>query len=47
LPSAAIVRESLSLARAGGFGAKDFSALLDHWCDRTRLAPVRLKGEHR
>jgi len=47
LPSAAMVRESLSLARAGGFGGKDFSALLDHWCERTRLAPVRLKGEHR
>jgi 4-hydroxybutyrate dehydrogenase/sulfolactaldehyde 3-reductase len=47
LPSAAIVRESLSLARAGGFGRKDFSALLDHWCERSRVAPVRLKGEHR
>jgi len=47
LPCAAIVRESLSLARAGGFGGKDFSALLDHWCEQTRLAPVRLKGEHR
>jgi len=47
LPCAAIVRESLSLARAGGFGGKDFSALLDHWCERTRVAPVRLKGEHR
>lgn len=47
LPSAAIVRESLSLARAGGFGNKDFSALLDHWCERARVAPVRLKGEHR
>jgi 4-hydroxybutyrate dehydrogenase / sulfolactaldehyde 3-reductase len=47
LPSAASVRESLSLARASGFGGKDFSAVLDHWCERAHVPPIRLKGGHR
>jgi len=47
LHTAALVRESLSLACAGGYGGKDFSALLDHWCARAGIDPIRLKGEHR
>jgi len=42
LPVAAAARESLSLARSGGYGGKDFSALLDHWCERAGLEKVRL-----
>lgn len=42
LPIAAVARESLSLARSGGWGEKDFSALLDHWCERAGLAKPRL-----
>ncbi len=44
LPMAAAARESLSLARSGGYGSKDFSALLDHWCERAGLGRVRFKG---
>jgi len=44
LPVAAVARESLSLARSGGYGGKDFSALLDHWCERAGLEKLRFKG---
>lgn len=37
----AAARESLNLARAGGFGGKDFSALLDVLCESCRAPPVR------
>jgi len=43
LPSGAAARESLSLARAGSFGGQDFSALLDHWCERAGLAKPRFR----
>ncbi len=39
---AAAARESLSLARAGGWGGKDFSALCDALCDAAQIARVRL-----
>ena len=42
LPMVAAARESLSLARAGGYGAKDFSAFLDFWCERVGLDKVRV-----
>jgi 4-hydroxybutyrate dehydrogenase/sulfolactaldehyde 3-reductase len=39
---AAAARESLSLARARGWGGKDFSALLDALCEAAGLEKVRL-----
>ena len=47
MPLAAAARESLSMARASGYDEKDFSALLDHWCERAGVGQVRLKGVHR
>jgi 4-hydroxybutyrate dehydrogenase/sulfolactaldehyde 3-reductase len=47
MPLAAAARESLSMARASGYDDKDFSALLDHWCERAGVAQVRLKEVHR
>ncbi len=44
---AAAARESLSLARAGGWGGKDFSALLDALCDAARITRVRLDSSAR
>jgi 4-hydroxybutyrate dehydrogenase/sulfolactaldehyde 3-reductase len=38
---AAAARESLSLARAGGWGGRDFSSLLDALCESAGLEPVR------
>lgn len=38
---AAAARESLSQARAGGWGGRDFSALLDALCESAGLEPVR------
>ena len=35
------VREVLNMARAHGYGGKDFSALLDHWCEEARIEPPR------
>ena len=45
IPIAAVARESLSLARSGGFGGKDFSALLDHWCERAGVEKLRFKSQ--
>ena len=36
-------RECLQLARARGFGGKDFSGLLDAWCALADVEPPRLK----
>jgi 4-hydroxybutyrate dehydrogenase/sulfolactaldehyde 3-reductase len=47
MPLAAAARESISMARASGYDEKDFSALLDHWCERAGVGKVRLKGTHR
>jgi len=44
VPMAAVGRETLSSARARGFGGKDFSALLDAQCDLSGLPPPRLKA---
>ena len=41
LPIAAAARESLSLARSTPYHAKDFSALLDHWCERAGVDKPR------
>jgi 4-hydroxybutyrate dehydrogenase/sulfolactaldehyde 3-reductase len=43
LPTGASAREALSLARAASYGGKDFSALLDHWCERTGIAKPRFR----
>ncbi len=43
MPMAAVAREGLSLARAGGYQDKDFSGLLDHWCERAGVAKQRFK----
>lgn len=43
VPLAASVRESLSLAKAGGYAERDFSAALDHWCERAGVARARFK----
>lgn len=39
----AAARESLNLARARGWGDKDFSALLDAQCEAADIEPVRFK----
>jgi len=41
MPIAAVAREALSLARSTPYHALDFSALLDHWCERTGQPKVR------
>lgn len=38
-------RECLQLARARGFGGKDFSGLLDAWCQLAGVEPPRLRGK--
>ena len=45
VPIAAAARESLSLARSTPYHAKDFSALLDFWCERAGLNKVRFKTQ--
>jgi 4-hydroxybutyrate dehydrogenase/sulfolactaldehyde 3-reductase len=42
LAMGAVARECLQLARARGLGGKDFSALLDAWCDLSGVVPPRL-----
>ncbi|MDP6476153.1 MAG: NAD(P)-binding domain-containing protein [Alphaproteobacteria bacterium] len=42
LPIGAAARESVSLARSTSFHNKDFSALLDHWCERAGVKAPRL-----
>ena len=42
LPIGAAARESLSLARTTPYRAKDFSSLLDHWCERAGIGKPRL-----
>ncbi len=45
LAMGAAARECLQLARSRGFGGKDFSALLDAWCDLADVNAPRLKSE--
>lgn len=42
MPIGAVARESVSLARAAGYGDKDFSGLADAWCERNGIKPPRL-----
>ncbi len=42
LAMGATARECLQLARSRGYGGKDFSGLLDHWCDLAGVAAPRL-----
>jgi 4-hydroxybutyrate dehydrogenase/sulfolactaldehyde 3-reductase len=43
VPAAAAAREAYSVARARGYGAKDFSAMADAWCDLAGAVPPRLQ----
>ena len=43
LPIGSAARESMSLARSTPYHDKDFSAMLDLWCERAGLQKVRLK----
>lgn len=45
LAMGATARECLQLARSRGFGSKDFSALLDAWCDLAGVEPPRLPAK--
>lgn len=42
MPVAAATREAMSLARANGWGDKDFSALADFWCEMAKVKKARL-----
>ncbi len=42
LPIAAAARESVSMACSTAYHDKDFSALLDHWCERAGVKAPRL-----
>lgn len=44
MPIAAVAREAFSAARAGGSGAKDFSAMVDVLCEAAGIEKPRLKG---
>jgi 4-hydroxybutyrate dehydrogenase/sulfolactaldehyde 3-reductase len=45
LAMGAAARECLQLARSRGLGGKDFSALLDAWCDLAGVKPPRLPSK--
>ncbi|MFC4669948.1 NAD(P)-dependent oxidoreductase [Seohaeicola nanhaiensis] len=47
MPMAAAAREAFSQARARGFGATDFSGMLDAACDANGLTPPRLPHNSR
>jgi len=42
VPVAATAREAFSSARARGYGAKDFSAMVDAWCELAEIPKPRL-----
>jgi 4-hydroxybutyrate dehydrogenase/sulfolactaldehyde 3-reductase len=44
MPMAATAREAFSLARARGYGGKDFSAMVDAHCDGANIDKPRLKN---
>jgi len=44
MPMGAVAREAFSTARSRGFGAKDFSAVLDVLCELAGIEKPRLKG---
>ena len=43
MPLASTARESLNMARAAGWGRKDFSGLADFWCEVSDVSKARLK----
>ena len=45
MPIGAAARESISLARARGWGKQDFSALLDALCETSGIDQVRFKDQ--
>ena len=42
LPIGAVIRESVSSAKADGWGKKDFSGLADYWCERAHVNKARV-----
>ena len=42
LPIGAVIRESVSAAKADGWGKKDFSGLADYWCERAHVNKARV-----
>ena len=42
LPIGAVIRESVSAAKADGWGSKDFSGLADYWCERAHVDKARV-----
>jgi len=43
MPLASTARESLNMAKAAGWGQKDFSGLSDFWCEVSDVPKARLK----
>ena len=43
VPVAAAAREAFSAARSRGYGAQDFSAMVDVLCDSAQIERARLK----
>jgi 4-hydroxybutyrate dehydrogenase/sulfolactaldehyde 3-reductase len=42
MPVGAVAREAFTTARARGYGARDFSAMVDAWCDLSGIEKPRL-----
>ena len=42
MPIGASIRESISSAKADGWGKKDFTGLADYWCERAHVEKARL-----
>ncbi|MDG2077629.1 MAG: NAD(P)-binding domain-containing protein [Arenicellales bacterium] len=45
LPIGAVIRESVSAAKADGWGKKDFSGLADYWCERAHVDKARIETD--
>jgi 4-hydroxybutyrate dehydrogenase/sulfolactaldehyde 3-reductase len=41
MPIGAVIRESVSAAKADGWGQRDFSGLADYWCERSHVDKAR------
>ena len=42
MPIGTSIRESISSAKADGWGKKDFTGLADYWCERAHVEKARL-----
>ena len=45
MPIGAVAREAYSVARARGYGGKDFSAMVDSLCDLAGIEKPRLEQQ--